>query len=123
MPSAEEEVAKVQLTGILCKRPVNVTSQTGGILANKWSRRSVMVCQSSGVLFLSLIDVTLVHQINFSMYCVERGLACVSRSCEIGCHFFCHCTVSWREGPEARGINPFVCKKWLFCVINRNSML
>ena len=63
MPSAEEEVAKVQLTGILCKRPVNVTSQTGGILANKWSRRSVTACQSSGVLFFGF---TPVNQMNLA---------------------------------------------------------
>ena len=86
MPSAEEEVAKVQLTGILCKRPVNVTSQTGGILANKWSRRSVRVCQPCGLFFFFADAVTLLHQINFSMCRVKCGFACVSRSCEIGCH-------------------------------------
>jgi len=38
MPTSED-LAKVQLTGVLSKRPVNLASQSGGILASKWSKR------------------------------------------------------------------------------------
>ena len=77
-----------------------------------------------------LIDVTLVHQINFSMYCVERCLACGSRSFEIGCHilniFSITSLLVGGECSEARETNPFVSKKMvvnLLGVPNRNLML
>lgn len=43
MPTEEDENARVQLTGILCKRPVSVTTKQGGIVANKFYRRYVLV--------------------------------------------------------------------------------
>ncbi|KAF6026469.1 PLEKHD1 [Bugula neritina] len=43
MPTSDEDLAKVQLTGVLSKRPVNLASQSGGILASKWSKRFFVV--------------------------------------------------------------------------------
>ncbi|XP_067938921.1 pleckstrin homology domain-containing family D member 1-like [Watersipora subatra] len=43
MPTADEELAHVQLTGVLSKRPVNLTSQSSGIIASKWSKRFFVV--------------------------------------------------------------------------------
>lgn len=41
MPADEDEVARVQLSGILSKRPVCAANQQGGLLANKFYRRYV----------------------------------------------------------------------------------
>ena len=41
MPTAEEELARVQLTGVLFKRPVNLMNQGSGIIASRWYKRWV----------------------------------------------------------------------------------
>lgn len=35
----DDEIARVQLTGVLAKRPVNQRSSTGGIIASRWYKR------------------------------------------------------------------------------------